>query len=85
MRWLQTEPAEWPEDKRELLAEIKEGIGDYLNMAEPLQERLKDLTEDQISTRAELCEIFNLCDGALQITSRARKNSNSASAENPKK
>lgn len=85
LRWLQTEPADWPEEKRELLAEIKEGIGDYLNMAEPLQEKLKDLTDDQIATRSELSEIFNICDGALQITQRARKNSTAVNAENPKK
>lgn len=84
MRWLETNPEEWPEEKRALLLEIKEGIGDYLNMAEPLQEKLKVLTEDQIVTRSELTEIFNLCDGVLQITQRGRKNV--VNAENtPKK
>ena len=73
MRWLEANPEDWPEDKRGLLAEIKAGIGDYLNMAEPLQEKIKELTEDQIVTRAELSEIFNLCDSVLQITQRMGK------------
>ena len=73
LRWLQTKPEEWPEAKRALLSEIQEGIGEYLNMAEPLQEKLKILTEDQIATRSELCEIFNLCDSVLNITQKGRK------------
>ena len=73
LRWLQTKPEEWPEEKRALLSEIQEGIGEYLNMAEPLQEKLKILTEDQIATRSELCEIFNLCDSVLNITQKGRK------------
>ena len=64
-RWLLVEPEEWPEEKRELLAKIKEGIGEYLIFAEPLQEQMRILAEEQLANRAQINEIYRMCDEAL--------------------
>lgn len=64
-RWLLVKPEEWPEEKRELLAKIKEGIGEYLIFAEPLQEHMKILADEQLGNRAQIDEIRQMCDDAL--------------------
>lgn len=71
--WLMTNPEDWPEDKRELLAKIKDGIGEYLNMAEPLQDKMKEYAEDQVETRAELAKIYALCDSVLHNSTQPPK------------
>lgn len=70
-QWLQVRPEEWPEEKRELLAKIKDGIGEYLIMSEPLQEHMKILAEEQLSNRAQINEIHALCGEALHHVSKS--------------
>ena len=69
--WLLMDPAEWPEEKRELLEKIKEGIGEYLIFAEPLQEQMKILADEQLVNRAQINEIRSLCDEALHHVSKS--------------
>lgn len=64
-RWLLVKTEEWPEEKRELLCKIQEGIGEYLIFAEPLQEQMRVLAEEQLGNRAQINEISMMCDEAL--------------------
>ncbi len=64
-RWLLIKPHEWPEEKRELLAKIQRGICEYIVFAEPMQECMRELSDEQIAYRAQIDEIVRLCDEAL--------------------
>lgn len=70
-RWLLVEPEEWPEEKRDLLTKIKEGIGEYLIFAEPLQEQMKILADEQLGNRAQIDEIRKMCDEALHHVTKS--------------
>ena len=70
-RWLLVEPEEWPEEKRELLFKIKEGIGEYLIFAEPLQEKMRILAGEQLGNRAQIDEIRSMCDDALHHVTKS--------------
>lgn len=64
-KWLLIKPSEWPEEKRELLAKIQQGISEYIVFAEPLQERMKELADEQIANRAQINQIFKDWNGDL--------------------
>ena len=70
-RWLLVKPEDWPEEKHELLAKIKEGIGEYLIFAEPLQEQMKILADEQLANRAQINEIKNMCEEALHHVTKS--------------
>ena len=70
-RWLLVKPEEWPEEKRELLRKIKEGIGEYLIFAEPLQEQMRVLADEQLGNRAQIDEIRKMCDDALHHVTKS--------------
>ena len=70
-RWLMVKPEEWPEEKRELLSKIKEGICEYLIFAEPLQEKMRVLADEQLDNRAQIDEIRKMCDDALHHVTKS--------------
>ena len=66
-RYFKICPEDWPEEKRQLLAEMKAGIGEYLDMASPIRDKLKEYSDNQMLIRAELLEIYEACLAELRL------------------
>lgn len=63
--WLNKDISNWPEDKQALYIKAKKEVEDYFSKAEPLEQRIERLSQEEKQILQDLDTIWNICDLAL--------------------